>query len=168
MYQRLSVSLLLFAALAVADSVSGAGEQSFEGKWNIDKASSTGSVPVPEGLRQTIKKHGDKLTVESVFKEPSNAIVPLLYLGIMTTTLNMNLDGSETVNQIGPYMQTSKTTIEGNKMSTEWVAKHTSGEVVNGHWVRTISDDGKHMTLEIQESSTQGQQGTATLQFTKK
>jgi len=65
-------------------------------------------------------------------------------------------------------MQTSKTTVDGNKMETEWVARHTSGEVVNGHWTRTLSDDGKHMTLEVKESSSQGQSGNATLNFSRK
>jgi hypothetical protein len=65
-------------------------------------------------------------------------------------------------------MQTSKTTVNGNTMETEWVAKHTSGDVVNGHWTRTIAPDGKHMTLEIKESSTQGQSGNATLNFVRK
>jgi hypothetical protein len=86
----------------------------------------------------------------------------------MMTDLKLNTDGSETINQIGPFMQTSKTTLDGNKMDTEWVAKHTSGEVVNGHWTRTIADDGKHMTLEIKENSSQGQNGTAVLTFVKK
>ncbi len=106
--------------------------------------------------------------VDSIFKEPANAVAPLLYLGIMTSSLRLASDGSETVNQIGPFMQTSKTTVDGNKMDTEWVAKHTSGDVVNGHWTRTLADGGKHMTLNITENSTQGQSGTATLNFVRK
>jgi hypothetical protein len=86
----------------------------------------------------------------------------------MVSTMQLGPDGSETVNQVGPFMQTSKTTIDGNKMETDWVARHTSGEVVSGHWTRTLADDGKHMTLQIKESSTQGQSGTATLNFVKK
>jgi hypothetical protein len=154
-------------ALAVAASVGGAN--SFDGKWVLDKkAGNTATVPPPDDLRQNIKAGGGNISIDSTFKEPNNAITPLLYLGIMVTNIKLNPDGSETVNQVGPFMQTSKTTVDGNKMDTEWIAKHTSGEVVNGHWTRTISDDGKHMTLEIKESSTQGQSGTATLNFVKK
>jgi hypothetical protein len=157
---------MTFAAAAAA---SVGGPNSFDGKWVLDKkAGNTATVPPPDDLRQNIKAGGGNISIDSTFKEPNNAITPLLYLGIMVTNIKLNPDGSETVNQVGPFMQTSKTTIDGNKMDTEWVAKHTSGEVVNGHWTRTISDDGKHMTLEIKESSTQGQSGTATLNFVKK
>src|SRR6266496_900457 len=154
-------------AIAVAASVG--GPNSFDGKWVLDKkANNTATVPPPDNLQQTIKARGNNISIDSTFKEPANAITPLLYLGIMVTNLKLNADGSEAVNQVGPFMQTTKTTVDGNKMETEWVAKHTSGEVVNGHWTRTLADDGKHMTLEIKESSTQGQSGTATLNFVRK
>ena len=167
MYKRAFLTTLLTLAFAVAASVGGAN--SFDGKWVLDKkAGNTATVPPPDDLRQNIKAGGGNISIDSTFKEPNNAITPLLYLGIMVTNMKLNADGSETVNQVGPFMQTSKTTIDGNKMDTEWIAKHTSGEVVNGHWTRTVSDDGKHMTLEIKESSTQGQSGTATLNFVKK
>jgi len=155
---------LVLAAAATVGSSNG-----FDGKWVLDKkAANTATVPPPDDLRQNIKASGGNISIDTTFKEPNNAITPLLYLGIMVTNIKLNADGSETVNQVGPFMQTSKTTVDGNKMDTEWIAKHTSGEVVNGHWTRTVSDDGKHMTLEIKESSTQGQTGTATLNFVKK
>ena len=167
MYKRVLLTTVLTFAFSVAASVS--GTNSFDGKWLLDtKANNTATVPPPAGLQQTIKAKGNDINIESRFKEPANAITPLLYLGIMVTNLKMNADGSEAVNQVGPFMQTTKTTIDGNKMETEWVARHTSGEVVNGHWTRTVSDDGKHMTLEIKESSSQGQSGAATLNFMRK
>jgi hypothetical protein len=155
-------------AVVLASAAPGA-DRGFDGKWVLDKnMSNSATTPPPDGLQQRIKTSGNRIVIESVFKEPPSAIAPLLYLGVMTTTMQLGLDGSETVNQIGPFMQTSKTTMDGNKMDTEWVARHTSGEVVNGHWTRTFANDGKHMTLEIKESSTQGQSGTATLNFVKK
>lgn len=167
MYTRVAFSLMLIVSVAAATNAG--GDRAFEGKWVLDKhASNTSSVPPPGDLRQTIKRKGDGLVIESTFKEPMTAVAPLLYLGIMTTTLQLKADGSDAVNQIGPYMQTSRTTFDGNKMTTEWTAKHTSGDTVNGHWTRTLSDDGKHMTLDIQESSTKGQSGTASLHFVKK
>ena len=167
MYKRVFLTTLITLAFAVAASVGGAN--SFDGKWVFDKkAGNTATVPPPDDLRQNIKASGNNIAVDSTFKEPQSGVSPLLYLGIMATNMKLNADGSETVNQVGPFMQTSKTTIEGNKMDTEWIAKHTSGDVVNGHWTRTVSDDGKHMTLEIKESSTQGQAATATLNFVKK
>jgi len=164
-----AIILSVLFALVVVSAPSVGGDRAFDGKWVLDKhASNTGTEPPPGDLQQRIKTSGNNVVIESVFKEPQNGIAPLLYLGIMVTDMKLNSDGSEAVNQVGPFMQTSKTTIDGNKMDTQWVAKHTSGEVVNGHWTRTLSDDGKHMTLEIKESATQGQSGNATLNFVKK
>jgi hypothetical protein len=166
-YKRVFLISLMTLVLAAAATVG--SSNGFDGKWVLDKkAANTATVPPPDDLRQNIKASGGNISIDTTFKEPNNAITPLLYLGIMVTNIKLNADGSETVNQVGPFMQTSKTTVDGNKMDTEWIAKHTSGEVVNGHWTRTVSDDGKHMTLEIKESSTQGQTGTATLNFVKK
>ena len=160
--------LLTLLAVVLVSTAFGA-DRGFDGKWVLDKnMSNSATMPPPDGLQQRIKINGNQVSIESVFKEPANAIAPLLYLGIMTTTMRLDTNGSDAVNQVGPFMQTSKTTLDGNKMDTDWVARHTSGEVVNGHWTRTLSDDGKHMTLEIKESSTQGQSGTATLNFVKK
>ncbi len=167
MYKRVVLSTVLTMVLASAASIG--ADRGFDGKWVLDKkANNSATTPPPDGLQQRIKVHGNSVSIESVFGEPANAVAPLLYLGIMVTDLNLNTDGSESVNQIGPFMQTAKTTLDGNKMDTEWVAKHTSGEVVNGHWTRTLAPDGKHMTLEIKESSTQGQSGDATLNFVRK
>jgi hypothetical protein len=166
-YKRVFLTTLMTFVLAAAATVG--SSNGFDGKWVLDKkAANTATVPPPDDLRQNIKASGGNISIDTTFKEPNNAITPLLYLGIMVTNLKLNADGSETVNQVGPFMQTSKTTVDGNKMDTEWIAKHTSGEVVNGHWTRTVSDDGKRMTLEIKESSTQGQSGSATLNFVKK
>jgi len=162
--------IILFTLLAVVLSCAATGaDHGFDGKWVLDKnGSNTGTMPPPDGLQQRIKTNGNNIVIESVFKEPATGVAPLLYLGVMITNMQLGLDGNETVNQVGPFMQTSKTTVDGNKMETEWVARHTSGEVVNGHWTRTLAGDGKHMTLEIKENSSQGQTATATLNFVKK
>jgi hypothetical protein len=166
-YKRVFLTTLITLAVAAAASVG--GPNSFDGRWMLDKkAGNSSTAPMLDDLRQNIKASGSNISIDSTFKEPPNGVAPLLYLGIMVTNVQLNSSGSETINQIGPFMQTSKTTIDGNKMDTEWVAKHTSGEVVKGHWTRTLSDDGKHMKLEIKESSTKGQSGTATLNFVKK
>jgi hypothetical protein len=166
-YKRVFLTTLITLALAAAASVGGGN--GFDGKWAFDKkAGNSATVPPPGDLSQNIKAKGSNISIDSTFKEPPNGVAPLLYLGIMVTNVHLNSSGSETINQVGPFMQTLRTTIDGNKMDTEWVAKHTSGEVVKGHWTRTLSDDGKHMKLEIKESSTKGQSGTATLNFVKK
>src|SRR5260370_64728 len=106
-YKRVFLTILITLALAVAASVGGAN--SFDGKWVLDKkAGNTATVPPPDDLRQNIKAGGNNISIDSTFKEPNNAITPLLYLGVMVTNMKLNLDGGETVNQVGPFMQTSK------------------------------------------------------------
>jgi hypothetical protein len=39
---------------------------------------------------------------------------------------------------------------------------------VEGHWVHTLSSDGKQMTIEIKETSTHTQHAEATLNFVRK
>jgi hypothetical protein len=155
----LSITLLMALGLASAK------DEGFAGRWVLDK--SQASPDAPTNLETRIKQDGSGLTVESTFKEPENGIVPLLYLGIMTTKLRLSFDGSEQQNQIGPFQMASKTTQNGKQMDTEWTAV-VKGDQIQGHWTHTLSDDGKHMTLEIKENSTQGQSGQATLHFVRK
>ena len=53
---------------------------------------------------------------------------PLLWVGVMTYELPLSVDGSDKTNQIGPFQQVAKTTIDGNKMTTDWTAHVANGE----------------------------------------
>jgi hypothetical protein len=131
----------------------------------LDKSEASDNAPANLEIR--IKQDGSGVTIESTFKEPDNGIVPLLYLGVMTSKMHLSVDGGAQQNQIGPFQMASKTTLNGNQMDTEWTAA-VKDDRVQGHWTHTLSDDGKHMTLEIKESSTEGQTAQATLHFVRK
>jgi len=167
---RLAKSIILLFAIAfiAAFTLASAREnaESFFGKWVLDKHSPRPG-DAPNSLETKIKQDGSGLTIESTFKEPDSGVVPLLYLGLMTNQLHLATDGQEQQQQIGPFMATFKSTMDGNKLTTEWAAL-IQGDRVQGRWVHTLSDDGKHMTLDIQESSTHGQHAEATLQFVRK
>lgn len=139
---------------------------SYSGKWVLDKHSPRPG-DAPNSLETKIKQDNSGITIESTFKDPDNGVVPLLYLGVMTNKLHLNTDGQEQQTQIGPFMAVFKTMVDGNKLTTDWKAE-IKGDAVEGHWVHTLSDDGKHMTLEIKENSTQGQHAEATLSFVRK
>src|SRR5579862_3255010 len=143
-----------------------AKDQGFSGKWVLDKGRQHPGDG-PNSLEQKIKQDGSGVTIESTFKEPENGVVPLLYLGVMTTQMHLSTNGNVQQNQIGPFQMGSKTTINGNQMETEWTAK-AKDDQVQGHWTHTLSSDGRHMTLAIKESSTQGQQAETTLHFVRK
>jgi len=167
---RLAKSIIVLFTMAFVTFVGLVGAKdapdSFSGKWILDKH---GARPgdAPNNLETKIKQDESGLTFEYSFKEPDNGVVPLLYLGVMTNKLHLNTDGQDQQSQIGPFMAVFRTMLDGNKMTTEWKAQ-INGDPVEGHWVHTLSDDGKHMTLEITESSTHGQHAEATLTFVRK
>lgn len=156
-----SVLFLAFSVLSV-----NAKDEGFSGRWVLDKGSPCPD-DCPNQLEERIKHDGSGVTIESTFKEPANGVVPLLYLGVMTTRLHLNTTGDDQQNQIGPFQMGSRTKLNGNQMDTDWTAM-VKGDQVQGHWTHTLSNDGRHMTLEIKENSTQGQHGEATLHFVRK
>jgi hypothetical protein len=158
--QRLTICLALSALLTAAADRSG-----FEGRWVLDRQG-TGDEPVPVDLIQKIRKKGLNVEVQSTFAEPAGGVVPLLYVGIMWNNLTLSTDGSVQQNQIGPFQQASKTTLDGTTMTTEWTAA-IKGDNVNGRWIRTLDPDGRRMTLEIHESCN-GQDHHAMLNFRRK
>jgi hypothetical protein len=162
----LKIATILSATFLVLSVVPiGARDEGFSGRWMLDKGEASPSAP--NNLETRIKQDGSGMTIESTFQEPDNGIVPLLYLGVMTTKLHLSFDGRAEQNQIGPFQVASKTTLNGNQMDTEWTAE-LQGDQVQGHWTHKLSDDGRHMTLEIKESSTHGQTSQATLHFARK
>jgi hypothetical protein len=162
----LSVVFLMVYAFAVNAVNANAKDEGFSGRWVLDKGSQHPG-DAPNSLEQRIKQDNSGVTIESTFKEPDNGVVPLLYLGVMTTRLHLSTNGEVQQNQIGPFQMGSKTTISGNQMETEWTAM-AKNDQVQGHWTHTLSSDGRHMTLAIKENSTQGQQAEATLHFVRK
>jgi len=152
--------------LAANANAKDAKDEGFSGKWSLDKRSPRPG-DAPNNLDTRIKQDGSGLTIESTFKEPDNGVVPLVYLGLMTTKMHLNTSGEEQETIIGPFTMSSKTTRNGNRMLTDWTA-NMRGDQVQGHWTHTLSDDGKRMTLEIEESSTQGQHSEVMLYFVRK
>ncbi len=156
-----TIAFVVFATASAKDN-----PDSFSGRWVLDKhAPRPGDAP--NNLETKIKQDNSGLTIESTFKDPDDGVVPLLYLGVMTNKLHLNTDGQEQQTQIGPFMAVFKTTMDGNKLLTDWKAE-IKGDTVEGHWVHTLSSDGKHMTLDIKESSTHDQHAEATLSFVRK
>jgi hypothetical protein len=163
----LKLAVALSTVFLILSGTSAIGkDEGFSGRWILDNGSPRPG-DCPNQLEQRIKQDGSGLTIESTFKEPENGVVPILYLGVMTSRLHLNVNGEEQQNQIGPFQMGSKTTVNGTQMDTEWKAKAKEDEVF-GHWRHSLSGDGRHMTLAIQETSTQGQHREVTLHFVRK
>jgi hypothetical protein len=166
---RLAKSVtLLFTIAFLTLNWAGAKDNadSFSGKWTLDKHSPRPG-DAPNNLETKIKQDNSGLSMESTFQEPKNGVVPLLYLGIMAEKVWLSTDGQERESQIGPFTAKFKSTMDGHKLSTDWTAQ-IKDDQVQGHWIHTLSDDGKHMTLEIKESSTHTQHAETTLYFVRK
>ena len=165
MLKRLSVAVTLCATIFSGFAL--AKDSGFKGKWVLDKGSSTATEEIPDNLMQEIKPDGSDLTIITTWREPKSGIAPIALLGIMTTKLQLTANGQEQTNYIGPFKQVSKTTQNGNQMVTDWTAVDENGKTVSGHWTRTLSPDGRQMTLEVQEQDGT-QQHTAKLVFHRK
>jgi hypothetical protein len=155
-----------FFALVTVIPVLTAASTGFEGKWELDKKAQQG-VGGPEDLQCEIKQDGSKVVIKSKYREPRNAVYPLLWVGIMTYELELPVDGTEKVTQIGPFAHNAKTRIEGNKMVTDFTAANGDGKV-EGKWIRTLSDDGKQMTLQVLANASDGRKLDQTLVFKRK
>jgi hypothetical protein len=127
-------------------------DEGFAGKWVIDKGASTATFEIPDQLTEQIRTKGSDLTILATWREPHDGLAPLGLLGIMTTNLKLNLDGQDVTNDIGPFKQVSKTTQNGNQLITDYTAV-VNGEQVTGRWTRTLAEDGKQMTLDIDQKS---------------
>jgi hypothetical protein len=166
---RLAKSVtLLFTIAFIILSLAGAKENadSFSGKWTLDKHNPRPG-DAPNNLETKIKQDNSGFVIESTFQEPKNGVVPLLYLGVMAEKIRLNVGGPEQQSQIGPFTTVFKSKVDGNKLLTDWTAQIKEDQV-QGQWIHTLSDDGKHMTLEIKESSTHTQHAEATLYFVRK
>jgi hypothetical protein len=138
----------------------------FEGKWKVNDKK-THATGVPDDFECQIKPDGDGIKVISKFREPQNMVYPLMWVGIMTSELPLSVDGSEKKTQIGPFAHVSRTTVEGNRMVTDWKAEGENGGA-EGQWIRTVSPDGKEMTLQIISKASDGRTMDQTIVFQKR
>jgi hypothetical protein len=138
----------------------------FEGKWVLDKKSDSAKT-APGALQQEIKIDGNTVLIKSRYDQPKNGIYPLMWVGIMAEELKLNGDGSETRNHLGPFEHVSKTTIAPPTMRSEWIAGLENGNVT-GEWIRTLSPDGKEMTLQIKGKASDGRTIDQTITFKRK
>jgi hypothetical protein len=169
MPKRIAIMTVVLLGLIFALDVYGAAKTGLEGKWVMDKNQSGDMASgAPEIREVELKQDGTEWVVKSKYVEPRTGMYPLLWLGVMAYELKLNGDGSETINLLGPFKHQSKTRVEGNKMTTEFVAANEAGEAVSGQWIRTVSEDGRQMTCEIKTKASDGRTLDKTLTFKRK
>lgn len=166
-------AVLLFSLAFLASAAS--KPQGFEGKWVLDKKKSPEAAQAPQDLVQQIKMDGPNMIIKSKFAQPRNGIYPMLWVGIMTEELRLSTDGSEAAKSIGPFELRAKTNQDGNALVTNWTANMENGMAagqeagsVEGQWLRSISDDGRVMTLQIKGKCSDGRTLDTKLYFNRK
>ncbi len=171
MKTRSASLLLLVAFLASAASK----PEGFEGKWVLNKKKSPEAAQAPQDLVQQIKMNGSNMIIKSKFAQPKNGIYPMLWVGIMTEELHLTTDGSEAAKSIGPFQLRAKTNQDGDALVTNWTANMENGMApgqeggsVEGQWLRSISDDGRVMILQVKGKCSDGRTLDTKLYFNRK
>jgi len=88
------LTLALILSFTLGLSAKTPKEQGFSGKWQMVKDASHSTATLAD-LHQQVKVHDSDVTIQNEFPEPPNAIAPLVFLGIMTTAVQLKTDGSE-------------------------------------------------------------------------
>ncbi len=157
------IAVIAFALLACSGIA--AKDEGFSGTWLLDMDCPQ-PPNAPVNLKSKIKQKDSRITIESTFHEPADGVVPLIYLGVMAERMKLVTDGRPQDNRFGPFLVRTQTKLVNNQMTTDWVAVVGKGRV-DGHWIHTLKD-ANHLTLEIRQHSTTGEDGEATLYFVRK
>jgi hypothetical protein len=145
--------------------------KAFEGRWVVDKKNSPSAEFAPQDLAQEVKVHGDTINIRAKFQPPKNGIFPIFWSGLTLDQLNLSADGSAMKAMVGPFQYEFKTQLQGNHLYTDYQgAMDNAGNTgwLKGHWVHTLSDDGKWMWLQLDGTCSDGRTIKATLLFKKK
>ena len=158
---------LVFVLTALACGAFAADKpRGFSGMWVLDPHSPRPGG-APNQVETKIRLEGSMMTLESKYSRPPNGIVPMLYLGVMATKLCLNVNGGEQENLVGPFDIQSKTRMDGLQMLTDFVAT-MFGDEIRGQWIYTLSNDAKHLIIEIKEKTGEGSLAHGTLYFVRK
>lgn len=171
MNRRMLLAAVLALAVGLPMTAKDNPKSGFAGKWMLDKKQSPNGADAPDDLLQNIKQKGNQVVINSTWKEPKNGVYGLSTIGLTTSELKLNTDGTEDDYMIGPYHFKSKTTMDGNKMVTTWAAASDNADnkaQLDGTWTRTLSDDGRQMTVQIQGKANDGRSTDSTLIFKRK
>jgi hypothetical protein len=147
LFTLMTAVILPFAARAQAQ-----GKPDFSGAWTLDAAKS--DAPMGRGGRGgpagpvtlAIKQTAAELTIETKRGEQSQTAI-------------YELDGSESKNEVagrgGPSMVISKAHWDGAKLVIDG-SREVQGFAITTKEVRSLSADGKEMTVETAISTPQG------------
>lgn len=137
----------------------------FAGDWLLSDA--TGAQP-PKDLAMSVERSGDRLTMRATWGGSTNGPQGLTLTGVVTPRLTLDASGREAGAQIGPYVLRHTSRWEHDRLVTRWSTSEYMGSRLSGTWIRSLSNDGATMTLEIDAVSSSRDAGRARLIFRRK
>jgi bla regulator protein blaR1 len=141
----------------------------FSGRWNLDKSRSNLPSPSPEDLVETIDHRDPQLKIVTTSRDWSarEPIAQTLFT-VMIPEISTTTDNRENTAQFGPGELKSKTRWDAKNLVTEWGLERDGQREMEGTWTRSLSADGKTMTLQVVAGEPEsGVQGTTKLVFVK-
>ena len=134
---------IIFITLAFSSSAFALGKPNFSGTWALDMAKSDMGQARPGAMAGTRK-------VTIVINQTPAALTTTRKVGERSETAIEKLDGSESINK-SPNGQDIRSTNrwEGSTLITKSVMPTKGGAVVESIFVRSLSADGKVMTIDM-------------------
>lgn len=147
----------------------------FSGHWKLDKTRSTLPSHSPDDLVEVIDHRDPQLRVTTTSKDWSGDFTQNIEKPIALTLFSLTIpewiattDGVERSQKYGPDQLKSKTHWDGDRLITAWTLERDGKPEMTGEWVRSLSADGKTLTLNVQARDPErGGQGEANLVFVK-
>src|SRR5947207_3516133 len=149
--RRRLIAISAIGTIALATTVwKGRARQSappdFSGEWQI--VSAVGAT-APDGFVMRANQSSTALRVTAHWTKPQNGEYGLTLVGLITPALSLSINGREDLNQAGPFVIHSKTRWSGARLITTWNTSEFLGVGFAGQWIRSVSADGRELTLEI-------------------
>ena len=135
------------------------------GVWELVSASGT---TTPPGFVMRATQSDGSLRVASEWTPPEDGKYGLTLIGVTVPQAAFSFNGSEDVNQAGPFVVHSNTRWEGPRLVTAWNTSEFRGTSFKGTWTRSLSEDGRTLTLQISADSSEGKHSEAVLKFSKR
>jgi hypothetical protein len=134
----------------------------FQGDWVLDK---TLGLTAPANFTTRMDAARDQLTVRSHWDDPQDGCYALTLMGITMNEFVIATTGREQSTQVGPFVFKHTSNWENGSLVTRWSTSEFMGSSFQGSWTRAVSKDGGTLTVDIDATSSAGQNSRARLIF---
>lgn len=134
----------------------------FQGDWLLDRSL---GVTAPPNFTTRIEADRGELILRSRWDGSPGERSGLTLIGVTTDEFRIGTDGRERSTQVGPFVVKHSSSWENGALVTRWSTSEFMGSSFEGKWTRTVSKDGASLLLDIDATSSAGQNSRARLIF---